>query len=276
MDRPIGLIAGQGRLPLLTAQHARGRGRAVACVGLANQYDAALPGVCDRFGEAGVIQLGKWIKLLRRWGVSEAVMVGRVSKARMYEPGRWFKQLPDWRAARLWYRKLRHDKRDVAILTAVADELASEGITLIDSTTHLPDHLATGGVLTRRQPTDEQRADAHFGWPLLREINLHDIGQAIAVKERDVIAVEAMEGTDRMIQRAGELCKHKGWTLIKAGKVDQDMRFDVPTVGPTTIENLHKAGAGCLVVEAGKVILVDKPELLQLADKLKVAVVGMG
>jgi len=275
MDRPLGLIAGQGRLPLLTAQHARAQGRKVVCVGLANQYDPELPGLCDQFGEAGIIQLGKWIKMMRRWGVGEAVMIGRVSKARMYEPGRWLKQLPDWRAAQLWYRKLRHDRRDVAVLTAVADELADEGITLIDSTTHLPEHLATQGVLTRRPPTEQQRGDAAFAWPLLREVNQMDIGQAMAVKERDVIAVEAMEGTDRMIARAGELCKHKGWTLIKAGKADQDMRFDVPTVGPTTIENLHKAGAGCLVVEASRVILVDKPALLELADKLKIAVVGM-
>jgi len=272
---PIGLIAGQGRLPLLSAQGMKQSGRPIACVGLANQYHPELPDLCESFGEAGIIQLGRWIRLLKKWGVEEAVMIGRVQKARVYQPGRVFRQLPDLRAAKLWYRKLRHDKRDVAVLTAVADELASEGITLIDSTQYLPQHMATEGVLTQRSPSPEQRADTEFAWPMLRELNRMDIGQALAVKERDIIAVEAIEGTDRMIQRAGELCRHKGWTLIKAGKTQQDMRFDVPTVGPVTIRKLHEAGAGCLVVEAGKVILVDKPDLLALADQLKIAVVGL-
>lgn len=271
---PIGLIAGQGRLPLLVARGVRAAGRRVACVGLRDQFDPALPGLCDTFDTAGIIRLGRWIRLLRGWGVDEAVMIGRVRKARMFEPMRLWRQMPDWRAARLWYRVLRHDRRNEALLGAVADELRSGGVTLIDSTRYIPEYLATAGVMTRRQPTAEQRADLAFAKPLLMKLNELDIGQAIAVREREVIAVEAIEGTDAMIERAGGLCRVGGWTLLKAGKRAQDMRFDVPTVGPRTIEGLARAGGRCLVVQVGKVILADKPELLAEADRAGIAVVG--
>jgi len=134
---PIGLIAGQGDLPLWVARGIRATGRAVACVGLADQHTPQLPSACDQFGQAGVIQIGRWIRLLNRWGVKEAIMIGRVRKARMYEPFRLFHQLPDWRALRLWYRVLRHDKRNSVLLSRVADELAQGGIILIDSTQYI-------------------------------------------------------------------------------------------------------------------------------------------
>src|SRR5690606_23695471 len=120
MDRPIGLIAGQGRLPILCAEGIRAAGRQVVCVGLADQADAALRPLCDRYAEAGIIRMGKWIRLLRRWGAQEAIMVGRVRKARMYEPLRLVRQIPDWRAAKLWFHVLRHDRRNEALLKAVA------------------------------------------------------------------------------------------------------------------------------------------------------------
>ncbi|MCC7191284.1 MAG: UDP-2,3-diacylglucosamine diphosphatase LpxI [Phycisphaeraceae bacterium] len=273
-SEPIGLIAGQGRLPVLTAQGIRAAGRRVACVGLTDQYAPELPGLCDDFAKAGIIRIGRWIRLLRRWGVREAVMIGRVKKARIFEPMRLFRQMPDWRAAKLWYRVLRHDRRNEALLGAVASELLAGGITLVDSTRYIPDSLATPGTLTRCAPTAEQLADIDFAWPLLLQMNNLDVGQAIAVREREVIAVEAIEGTDAMIRRAGELCRIGGWTLLKAGKHTQDMRFDVPTVGLQTIENLKRCSARCLVVQSGKVILADKLELLAAADRAGIAVVG--
>lgn len=259
---------------MTTARGIRAAGRAVACVGLRDQYPLELPGLCDRFATAGVIRIGRWVRLLRRWGVTEAVMIGRVRKARMYEPLRLLRQVPDWRAARLWYRVLRHDKRSAALLGAVAEELAREGITLVDSTRYIRECLAEPGVLTRRQPSASEWADVEFGWPIVTRMNDLDVGQAIAVKEREVIAVEAIEGTDAMIRRAGELCRVGGWVLIKSAKTRQDMRFDVPTVGPETIRHLHESGGRCLVVEAGKVILAEKPALLELADRYGIAVVG--
>jgi len=273
-DRPIGLIAGEGKLPVLTAEGIRASGRRVACVGLRDQYDDALPGVCDDFRSAGIIQLGRWIRTLRRWGCSETVMIGRVKKVRIYDPLYLVRQVPDRRAARLWFGRLRHDKRDDAILGAVADELASEGIILVDSTKYIPEHLADAGVMTSVQPTAAQQADIDFALPIVSRLNDLDVGQSLAVKDRAVIAVEAVEGTDRMIERAGVLCRRKGWTLVKmAGS--QDMRFDVPTIGVQTVEKVAAAGGGCIAVETGRVIMADKPQLIEAANKAGVAVVGV-
>jgi DUF1009 family protein len=272
---PIGLIAGQGQLPLMVAQGIRAAGRRVACIGLRDQFVPELPALCDDFAEAGVIQLGRWLRIARRFGITEAVMVGRVAKARMHDPFRMFRHLPDWRAINLWYRKLRHDRRSATLLTVLADDLAKEGLVLIDSTTYIPDHMASEGVMTKRQPTDEQRGDIDFGWPLLKQVGSLDIGQAIAVREKDVIAVEAVEGTDRMIVRAGELCRRKGWTLLKTARPGHDMRADVPTIGVATIESMARAGGGCIAVGVGHVILVDRPAVLTAADRLGVAIVGV-
>jgi DUF1009 family protein len=273
--RPVGLIAGQGTLPLVVARGIRASGRRVACIGLADQFVPELPALCDDFAQAGVLQLGRWIRLARRFGIREAIMVGRVSKARMHDPLRIFRQLPDWRALNLWYRKLRHDRRSATLLTVLADDLAKEGLVLIDSTSYIPDHLASEGTMTRRAPSAEQASDIAFGWPLLRSVGGLDIGQAIAVREKDVIAVEAVEGTDRMIDRAGELCRRRGWTLLKTARPGHDMRADVPTIGVATVERLHAAGGGCIAVGVGRVILVDRPAVLAAADRLGIAIVGV-
>ena len=271
---PIGLIAAAGRLPVLTAEGIHAAGRRVACVGLAGHYDPALPDLCDMFAKAGIIQLGRWIRLLRRFGASEAVLIGRVNKARMYQPLRLFRQLPDWRTAKLWYRVTRYDKRSATLLTVGADMMSREGIELIDTTRYIPEYMADEGVLTRCQPTGEQLADIEFAWPLVKRLGELDIGQGMAVKEREVIAIEAIEGTDAMIRRAGELCKRGRWALIKVARPGHDMRFDVPTVGPVTIERMHECGGTCLAVEAGKVILADKVQFLELADRYRIAVLG--
>jgi len=275
-DAPaIGLIAGQGQLPVIVARGMRAAGRRVACIGLRDQFVPELPALCDDFAEAGVVQLGRWLRIARRFGVTEAVMVGRVAKARMHDPLRLFRQLPDWRAVNLWYRKLRHDRRSATLLTVLADDLAKEGLVLIDSTSYIPDHMASEGVMTSRRPSDEQRTDIEFAWPLLRQVGALDIGQAIAVREKDVIAVEAVEGTDRMIARAGELCRRRGWTLLKTARPGHDMRADVPTIGVSTIESMHKAGGGCIALGVGRVILVDRPAVLAAADRLGITVVGV-
>ncbi|MEX0775883.1 MAG: UDP-2,3-diacylglucosamine diphosphatase LpxI [Phycisphaeraceae bacterium] len=274
MAQPIGLIAGQGRLPIITAQGIRAAGHPVVCVGLRDQFDPVLPEQCDQFAAASVGHLSKWIRLMKRWGVTQAVMVGRVQKTRVHDPVSMLRMLPDWHAVRLWLR-IRHDTRSDQILGRVADLLDSYGIRLIDSTQYIPDYLASEGVLTRTRPTAAQLADIEFALPIVRRMGEWDIGQSIAVKARDVIAVEAMEGTDEMIHRAGQLCKTGGWMLVKVAKPGQDMRFDVPTVGLRTIEQLHAARAAGLAVEAGKVILLDKPELLAAADKAGITIVGV-
>ncbi len=272
----IGLIAGQGRLPVLVAEGMRARGYSVACVGLSGQWTPELPALCDRFTTISPFRLGAWARSLRRAGASEAVMVGRVDKAAlMHGRFRVFRFVPDLTTALVWYRRLRHDRRSPAILAAIAETLASKGVPLIDSTTHIAEHLASPGVMTKREPSATEWEDIRFGWPILRELLRLDIGQAIAVREKDVVAVEAVEGTDRMIGRAGQMCPRGGWTLVKGCAPDHDRRADVPTVGVETIRNIHAAGGSCVALGVGDVILVDRPAVIALADELGIAIVGM-
>jgi DUF1009 family protein len=228
----------------------------------------------DTFKWVGVLRLGQWVRTLRAAGCEQAIMVGRVRKAQMYSRWRYFQYIPDFRTLKIWFTRLRRDKRDHAVLLAVADELAKEGITLIDSTAYCADQLATAGVMTTRQPSEAQWADIRFGYDLCRTIGKLDIGQAMAVMDKDVIAVEAVEGTNAMIERAARYCKVGGWTLIKVANAQQDMRMDVPSIGTTTIEKLAEAKAGCLVLEPGKTILLERQKVLELADRYKIAIVG--
>lgn len=276
MSAPIGLIAGEGIFPLLVARGARAAGRRVICVALRGSAWPELQDECDSFHWVGITRLGQWIRRLRSANVREAIMVGRVTKTRMYRRLAVAQYIPDVRTAKLFLSRIRRDKRPGAMLNAIADELASEGITLIDSTTYTRDQLTTPGVLTRRQPAPKQMDDARFGWDLCKQLSRLDIGQAIAVLDKDVIAVEAIEGTNAMIDRAGELCRTGGWTLIKVANSQQDMRMDVPTIGLTTIEKLAAARAGCVVLEVGKTVLLEKQKVLELADRHKIAIVGMG
>ncbi|MBL8763197.1 MAG: UDP-2,3-diacylglucosamine diphosphatase LpxI [Phycisphaerae bacterium] len=273
---PIGLIAAGGNLPVLIARALRERGHPVHGLGLASQFEPALPTLCTTFRSVGVLRVGTWGRHLSNRGVRHAIMVGKVDKAAlMHNPLRILQHLPDMRTLLAWYRNLRHDKRSHAILTAVANELGRCGVELLDSTAPIPDQLSETGCMTARQPTPQQRSDIAFAWPLLNELLRLDIGQAIAVRERDTIAVEAVEGTDRMIERSGQLCRATGWTLCKGARTGHDRRSDVPTVGIRTIENLHAAGGRCLALAAGDVIIVNKAETLEAADRLGIAVLGV-
>jgi DUF1009 family protein len=274
MNEPVGLIAGGGRLPFLVAQGIHRAGRQVACVGVATHYDDILPTCCDRFAAISVLRMASMCRQLRRWGATQVVMVGRVRKSIMYNPVRLFRSIPDMGSVRVWYAT-RHDRRPDKLLTAIANELANNGVTLIDSTTYIPDQMSDEGPMTRRRPSASQSADIEFALPIVQQLGDLDIGQAIAVKDRDIIAVEAMEGTDAMIERAGKLCRKGKWTLVKLAKPNQDMRFDVPTVGLQTIEQLAANGATCLAIEAGRAILLDKPAFITAAEKAGVALVGV-
>ena len=272
----IGLIAGQGRLPFMVAQGAKRAGLKVACVGFRDQADPLLADEVDSFKWVSVARPGGWIRELRRQGVKDTIMVGRVAKTNIYTPFRILQYLPDWRAFRVWYGRLgKKDKRNDTLLCALADELAGGGVVLVDSTKYIEENMAAVGILTKTKPNETIANDIEFGWDIVKRMGDLDIGQAIAVKEQEVIAVEAIEGTNKMIKRAGELCRAGGWTLIKTGKPNQDMRFDVPTVGPDTIEKLRDSGSKCLAIEAGKTIIVDLEQTLALADKNKICIVGV-
>jgi hypothetical protein len=271
----LGLIAGQGRLPFLVAQGAKKAGLKVVCVGMSGSADDGLAEAVDIYYEVPLARVGVWIRRLRKHGASRTIMVGRVRKSRIYTPFRILRYLPDWRAFRIWYWRLRKkNKQNDTLLSALADELASGKIVLENSTMYCSEHIATRGVMTKHQPSASINDDIEFAWPIAKQCGELDIGQAVAVKEKEIIAVEAIEGTAKMIERTGELCPAGGWTLVKAAKPNQDMRFDVPCVGPDTIEALSKSKAKCLVVEAGKTIIIDKNETIALADKLGIVIAG--
>jgi DUF1009 family protein len=274
-ENVLGLIAGEGRLPFLVAAGAREAGLKVVCVGLADNAEPGLADEVDVFYRAAIARPGTWIRKLKKHGVTRTVMVGRVAKSRLFTPWRILRYLPDWRAFRIYYWRLRSkDKRSDTLLNALAEELASGGIMLENSTMYCKEHLATAGAMTKTQPGQSVEGDIEFGWQTAKKLGELDIGQAIAVKEKEVIAVEAIEGTAKMIERVGQFCKSGGWTLIKTSKPGQDMRFDVPCVGPDTIRSLAKNGGKCLVVEAGKTIIIDKPETIKLADQLGITILG--
>ena len=271
----LGLIAGEGRLPFLVASGAKQAGLRVVCVGLTDDVGHSLADEVDVFYKVAIARPGSWIRKLRKHSVNRTIMVGRVAKSQLFTPWRILQYLPDWRAFRIYYWRLRgKDKLDDSLLSALADELASGGIVLENSIMYCKEHLATAGIMTRTQLRPAAKGDIEFGWQIVKKLGELDIGQAIAVKEKEVIAVEAIEGTAEMIKRAGLFCKSGGWTLIKASKPQQDMRFDVPCVGPDTIRSLAENGAKCLVVEAAKTIIIDKPETIELADELGITIFG--
>ncbi len=272
----LGLIAGQGRLPFLVAEGAKKQGLTVVCAGLGDNPDPDLSKMVDVFFSVPLARPGKWINVLKKHGITKTIMVGRVAKSSLFTPRRILHYLPDWRAFRIYYWRLRKkEKQNDMILNALADELASGGIILENSIMYCKEHLASKGCMTKTKPDPSVQADIEFGLPIVKRLGDLDIGQAVAVKEKEVISVEAIEGTAEMIKRTGQFCKAGGWILIKTAKPNQDMRFDVPCVGPDTIRSLSDNGGKCLAVEADKTIIIDKPQTLELADELGIAVVGI-
>lgn len=257
----------------MVAQGARAAGYRVTIIGLRGFADPLLADHADRFHWAGLARMGRWIRILQKSNAQSVILAGAIKKSQMYGRFRMLKAIPDLTSLRLWFFRVR-DKRNDSILAAVADEFARHGITMRSCVEFTQDHLAPEGVLTRRQPSEAQLRDAEFGWSIAKEMGRLDIGQSIAVKETEVIAVEAIEGTDRMIERAGLLCPRGGWTLIKASKPNQDMRFDVPTVGPETVSRLTRQKAAMLVIEAGKTVIVDRAEFIAAANRAGLIVLG--
>ncbi|RMH14333.1 MAG: LpxI family protein [Planctomycetota bacterium] len=273
---PIGLIAGGGQLPIAVARGLRENGHPVHGLGLCRQYDRDLPRLCSSFREVGLLRIGSWARILRGLGVHHAIMVGHVDKAKLlHDPWRMFRNIPDVRTVKAWYRHVRHDRRSYAVLAAVAEELDRDGVALIDSTYPIPDQLSYPGVMTQLRPNAQQLADIEFVWPILNDMLRLDIGQSVAVRDRDVLAVEAVEGTDRMIERVGQLCKARGWVLCKGARIGHDRRSDVPTVGVRTITKMHANGGRCLAVAAGNVIMLEREKMIDTADRLGISIVGV-
>jgi DUF1009 family protein len=267
----LGLIAGNGRFPFLVLDAARASGHQVTVIALKDEAFPDLAAVAARPPAADVHwisigQLGKCISLLKEAGVTQAVMAGQVKHTKLFADIR-----PDLTALSL-ITKLKARNTD-AIISAVADVLRDHGITLLDSTSFLAPLLAREGVLTRRAPAADERADLTFGYGVADAIAGLDIGQTIAVKAAAIVAVEAMEGTDAVIARAGQLAG-RGVRIVKVAKPKQDMRFDVPVIGVSTVEAMKAAGATLLSVDAGKTLMIDGDAIIKAADDAGIAIVG--
>jgi DUF1009 family protein len=274
----IGLVAGWGRFPVVVAQTLKDQGFEVHCIGLRGHADPALAQVCDSYLASGVARIGAHIRYFRRQGVTRATMAGKIFKHKiLFGRWGWLSLVPDWKTIRMYFPLFilgRRNRSDDTLLSVIVDQFARDGITMSPATDFAPQLLAKAGRLTRRGPSAAQELDIAFGWTLAKEMGRLDIGQTVAVQGRAVIAVEAVEGTDACIRRAGELCPQGGFTVVKVAKPQQDMRFDVPTIGVGTIENLAAAGARVLAIEAGKTILVDEAEVIALADRHGLAIVA--
>jgi DUF1009 family protein len=273
-DEPIGLLAGAGRFPIAFATKARDAGLRVVGIGIMDHADPELASLCWRYHSVGPFQMGRMIHLVKAAGARQVVMAGKLHKADlMYRPWRWLHWLPDWRTLSWYYFRHRRDNKDDTVLLSVIEEWGRDGLSFASALDLCPELLVKPGVLTRRAPTPAEQADIDFGWTLAKAMGGLDVGQSVMIKDKVAVAVEAIEGTDRAIARAGELCRKGGFTVVKVAKPSQDMRFDVPTVGMQTIENIARAGGKVLAIEAEKTIVLDQPETVALADKLGVSIV---
>jgi hypothetical protein len=263
-----GLIAGNGRFPLLVLEGARRDGVEMVVAAIKEETDPAIEQLAGKVEWISVGHLGKLIGFFRREGVTHALMAGQVKHVQIFR----LSALPDVRMIKMLSRlKVRNTD---ALIGAVAAELAGEGIALVDSTTFLRPYLPEPGVLTRRAPSRHEAADIAYGLDVAREIARLDLGQTIVVKDRAVVAVEAMEGTDATIRRAGQLAGKPPLVVVKVAKPDQDMRFDVPVVGPATIEAMKESGATTLSITARRTLLLDRDELIEAANRARIAIVA--
>ncbi|RMF19219.1 MAG: LpxI family protein [Deltaproteobacteria bacterium] len=262
----IGLIAGNGRFPVLFARAARARGLRVVAVAHRGETEPDLEREADSVTWVRVGQVGRVIRALKAGGVSRAVMAGGVNKVRSM-----FSLRPDWRAMRLLGRAA--GRGDDALLRAVSAELESEGIEIVPSTVFLQDIVVERGHLAGPPLSEREAADVRLGCRVLAALGPLDIGQCVVVERGVVLAIEAVEGTDRTIERGGSLGTGRA-VVIKAAKTGQDMRFDVPAVGPRTIETMVRSGAGVLAVQAGATIMLEGERLIEMAARQGITVVG--
>jgi hypothetical protein len=274
----VGLVAGWGRYPFIVAESLRRQGVEVYCVGVIGHAEPELRDACDHFQWIGLCRLGAALRYFKKHGVTEATLVGKTHKVALFQPWRWLKLLPDWTTIRAFaphFLTGRKDCRDDALLGAVVDVFAAHGIRFRPATDYAPGLLVVEGILTDRKPSEAEWRDIEFGWQIAKTIGRLDIGQSVAVKDQAVMAVEAVEGTDECIRRAGSLCRTGGFTVVKVAKPQQDMRFDVPTVGRQTLETMLQSGGRVLAIEAGRTILLEETETIRWANQNRLTIVSL-
>lgn len=265
--KTIGLIAGMGELPKAIASGAKAKGFRVVAVALEPFADRSLSSFVDEIKWVNVGRLGEIIDSLKSIGVKDAVMAGKIPKSLLYKN----RVMPDLRAMKLLFTL--KDRSDEAVLLAIAAELQKDGINLLDSKDFCSEILTPESILTGSGISEDEWKDIHFGYRMAKEIGRLDIGQTVVVKNQAVMAVEAIEGTDEAIKRGGSYA-NGGAVVVKVSKPAQDMRLDVPVVGPDTLKAMIEVKAGVLVLEAGKSILLQKDEFIRLAEDAGISVVG--
>ncbi len=274
----VGLVAGWGRYPIVVAEALRRQGARIYCLGVAGHADPAIAGLCDDFTWIGLGRLARAIRYFKRHGVTVATMAGKFHKVLLFQPWTWLRHLPDLRTLRACiphFLTRRKDCRDDSLLGMLVNEFASDGIHFGPATDYAPELLVEPGQLSRCGPSAWQWKDIRFGWTMAKEIGRLDIGQSVAVKDQTVLAVEAIEGTDECIRRAGSLCPSGGFTVVKVAKPQQDMRFDVPTIGLGTLQTMAEAGARVLAVEARRTIFLDREQTIAFANQHKLILVAL-
>ncbi len=267
MNRKIGLIAGNGRFPLLLAKQAKEMGIDISCVAIKEEVDTDLDPYVSDIERISLYELDRIIDFFHSKGIEIAVMAGQVKHVHLFSEVE-----RKGRVASILSR-VKNNKTD-SLLKAVAEELHKEGISLMDSSIYLTSFLPKPGVLTKRKPSEEEKEDIKFGYGIAKELARLDIGQTIVVKNRSVVAVEAIEGTDRCIFRAGKI-GGRGGVVIKVAKPGQDMRFDIPVVGLKTIDILKEAGIAAMAFDSRRTLLLDREEVLKNAEALGICLVAL-
>lgn len=278
-EPPIGLIAGWGSFPVEVAEHVVQSGRKIYCIAITDHAQNDLESICDHVKWSGVGKIGAHLRYFRRHGVREVTMAGKLFKSELLFTGSvWLKHCPDLTAIRTFAPCLlgsQPDSRDDSLLSAVTNTYAKHSLTICPATDFAPELLVDQGHLVGKPLSAKQSYDVEFGWNVAKQMGGMDIGQSITIKDGTVLAVEAVEGTDECIARTGALCRRGGWTLVKVSKPNQDMRFDVPTIGPHTVTNVADNGGTAIAVEADKTILVERETTLQIAKQRGITIVAM-
>ena len=274
----VGLMAGWGRYPIVIAEALKRQGRETFCLGAVGHADPRLADICHDFRWFGLGRLGSVVRYFKRHGVTEATMAGKLHKQFMFQPWFMIRCVPDLLTMRSFaphFLTRKRNCKDDSLMNTAVNLFASGGIQFAPATDYAPELLVKKGRLTRRGPTSAQTDDIQFGWNLAKEMGRLDVGQSVAVKNQAVLAIEAVEGTDQCIRRAGDLCPVGGFTVVKTAKPRQDMRFDVPTVGLGTLQSMVAAGARVLAIEADRTILIDQEEFLNFANRNKLIIVAL-
>ncbi len=278
LSHRIGLVAGWGRFPIIVAQSLRNAGHEIVCCGVQGHTDPALAKYCFQFRMFGMGKMGAQLRYFNRYGVTEATMAGKIFKTLLFRRFQFLRHLPDLTCLRYFYPILiskTKNRTDDTLLSTVIEMFASGGVHFSPATNFVPELLVKSGTLTKATPNRSQQLDIAFGWHLAKEMGRLDVGQSVAIKDRAVLAVEAVEGTDGCIQRAGQLCDRGDFTVVKVAKPQQDMRFDVPTIGMATIETMSKSGARVLAIEADRTILLDREQVIRRANELGISIVAI-